>query len=70
MADTKTAATAEVEDTQAVRAELLHSIRGVAAIEVAQRLEPVDVRSKRMWQWSASVPSCSWPPARWVMTHR
>lgn len=49
MADNKTA-THEVEDTQAVRAELLHSIRGVAAIEVAQRLEPVDVRSKRMLQ--------------------
>ncbi|KAI4865090.1 general substrate transporter [Hypoxylon rubiginosum] len=39
-----------VEDTHIVQAELLHSIRGVAAMEVAQRLEPVNTRSKRMLQ--------------------
>ncbi|CAK7214955.1 hypothetical protein SCUCBS95973_002312 [Sporothrix curviconia] len=53
MSDNKTAAdtaTHEVEDAQAVRVELLHSIRGVAAIEVAQRLEPVDKRSKGMFR--------------------
>ncbi|CAK7219179.1 hypothetical protein SBRCBS47491_003758 [Sporothrix bragantina] len=52
MTDNKTSemATHEVEDTQAVRAELLHSLRGVAALEVAQRLEPIDGRSKRMLQ--------------------
>ncbi|KAI1373875.1 general substrate transporter [Hypoxylon crocopeplum] len=39
-----------VEDTHIVQAELLHSIRGVAAMEVAQRLEPVNTRSRRMLQ--------------------
>ncbi|OIW30086.1 general substrate transporter [Coniochaeta ligniaria NRRL 30616] len=40
----------QVEDAHAVQVELLHSLRGVAAMEVAQRLEPVNTRSPRMLQ--------------------
>lgn len=40
----------QVENTMAAQTDLLHSARGVAAIEIAQDLEPINSRSKHMLQ--------------------